>query len=86
MSQSDMPPIPVTGAELVARWASRDAEYAKRRIPLPPTLIEAIRDGRKREASLLPEVSERARLYGRAETWMPPVHAEFGGMQDFLGD
>jgi hypothetical protein len=84
MSESDFPEVPQTADELLARWASRDAEYAKSRKPLDPEFAEAVRQGRIREAAHLPNPAERARMYGKAVTWAPPTNAEFGSMKDFL--
>lgn len=76
------PAVPVTADELATRWAIRDAEYAKQR--LEPEAIHAIRDARKREASLLPTVAERARMFARAECWAPPKSQDYGSMKDWL--
>jgi hypothetical protein len=81
-----MPPAPVTGAELIARWAQRDAEYAKQTPAMDPGLAEVIRQGRMREANQLPDVKERGQLFARAKTWAPPVHADFGSLLDWLHD
>lgn len=75
---------PQTGDELASRWAARDAEYAKRRTPMEPEVAEAIRIQRRREAGMLPAIGDRARLWMRADTWQPPVHDEFGSLEDWL--
>lgn len=80
---SDSQPVPVTADELVARWAQRDAEYVK--TPnIDPDMAAVIRQGRMREASMLPNVAERARLYARAATWTPPVPPAYGTLRDWL--
>ena len=83
MSESDFPKVPQTADELIARWAARDAEYAKARRGMDHEFEQAIRQGRMREAGLLP-VPERARAYGRAQVWVAPVNPEFGSMKDWL--
>lgn len=77
-------PAPETADEMVARWAQRDAEYAKRRIAMDAAEAEAIRAGRRREAGMLPVVGDRARMWARADTWQPPHHDEFGSIKDWL--
>lgn len=84
MATEDLPPIPTTAEELVVRWAQRDAEYAKSRRFLDPDTAAAVRLSRMREASLLPNVKERARLYVLAQTWWPPVNPDYGSMKDWL--
>lgn len=83
MTDNEMPAVPVTGPELAARWAERDAQYAKRRTPLTQDEAIAVQLGRMREADFLP-VAERARMFAKAQCWVPPVHPEFGSMKDWL--
>lgn len=83
MSESEFPQTPETADQMVARWAERDAEYAKSRTPMAPSTIIAIRAGRQREVGMLP-MSDRARMWARVKTWQPPVHPEFGSMKDWL--
>lgn len=80
---SDSQPVPVTADELVARWALRDAGYAKA-LNIDPEMAAGIRQGRMREASLLSNLADRARLYARAETWTPPKPPTFGSLRDWL--
>lgn len=77
-------PVPVTAHELIVRWAMRDAEYANQR--LEPQTIQSIREARMREASNLPNVSERARMYARAQTWVAPTSQQFGTLRDWLDE
>lgn len=84
MEETEFPP-PETADEMVVRWAHRDAEYAKRRAPLTREEVAAIVAARTREASRLP-VPDRARMFGKARTWAPPVNPEFGGLKDWLDD
>ena len=84
--ETTFPDIPETGDELAARWANRDAEYAKTRVPMDEEQAAVIRMTRMQEAGRLVNYRERGRLYARAKSWMPPVHADFGSMHDWLGD
>lgn len=81
----DIQSEPETAADMLARWAQRDAEYAKRRAPLSVDEIEAIIMGRAREAGRLP-VADRARMFGKAKTWDPPKPPDYGSMKDWLDD
>lgn len=83
MNESEFPEVPETAAQLIVRWAQRDAEYAKQRTPLDSNVIASIRWARKSEAGRLP-VGDRARMWRRAETWTPPVNSEFGSIRDWL--
>jgi hypothetical protein len=83
MTESEFPEVPETADQMVARWAERDAAYAKLRTPMAPDAVAAIRTGRMREASLLP-VADRARMWAKVQTWQPPVHPDFGSMKDWL--
>lgn len=85
MQEPEYPPVPVTGDELIARWALRDASYA-RMAPMNSEQEDAIRQGRSREANDLPDVTERASMWVRAQTWSPPRHADYGSLKDFLRD
>jgi hypothetical protein len=75
---------PTTGEELLARWAARDDEYARQRTPMEPEVADAIREGRRREAGMLKEVGARARMWAKADVWQPPIHPEFGSIEDWL--
>jgi hypothetical protein len=77
-------PVPETADQMIVRWATRDAEYAKARVPMDEAQADAIRHMRKREASLLPVPRERARMYARAATWEPPKHQEFGDIKEWI--
>lgn len=83
MDEDKFQPIPETAEEMAVRWAQRDAEYAKMRPALAPDMVAAVRDARKREAIRLP-VADRARMWTRANQWLPPVNPEFGSIKDFL--
>lgn len=84
MSESEFPEVPTTAAQLAARWAQRDAEYAKATHRLSPDAVAAVRVGREREAGLLPNKDDRARMWSRANSWVQPVGQDFGGLKDFL--
>jgi len=77
-------PVPDNAIELAIRWAQRDAEYAKQRRPLDSDIADTIRKARMAEAARLPDVTERARMYARAETWEPPKHQEYGSVKEWL--
>lgn len=83
MSQSEFPEVPETADQMVARWAERDAEYAKRSQLLAPDAVAAIKAGRMREAGTLP-VGDRARMWAKVQTWSAPRHPDFGSMKDWL--
>lgn len=85
-TQTETHPIPDTAEALVVRWASRDNEYAKRTAPMMEDQIASIRSGRMREANLLPNVTERAAMWGRAMAWMPPPRADYGGLHSWIED
>lgn len=79
----ELPAAPVTLDEMIVRWATRDAEYAKQRTPMSPEEAAAVRHMRMREANTLPP-DERARAWARANAWQPPVHQEFGQLKDWV--
>lgn len=83
MDEDRFQPIPETAEEMAVRWAQRDAEYAKMRPAPSSDMVAAVRDARKREANRLP-VADRARMWTRANNWVPPVNPDFGSMKDFL--
>lgn len=82
--QSAFPPVPVTAEALAVRWAQRDAEYAKRRLPLDPDAEASVRYMRMEEANRLPDKGERGRMWLRAKAWEAPRHADYGSMKDWL--
>lgn len=84
MASNQFPVVPETADALVARWAERDAEYAKNRTPMDPEQAEVIRLTRMQEASRLPNVRERGRMYSRAKAWTPPLHPDFGSLRDWM--
>jgi hypothetical protein len=84
VSESEFPEVPQTAEEMAARWAARDAEYAKARLPMALGTVMVIRDTRMREANQLPNIKERGRMYARAKGWEPPVHQDFGSMRDWV--
>lgn len=83
MDEDRFQPIPKTAEQMAVRWAQRDAEYAKMRPAMSPDMVAAVRDARKREAARLP-VADRARMWTRANQWLPPVNPDYGSMKDFL--
>lgn len=80
----EFPDVPQNADELGARWATRDAEYAKQRKPMEPEMAEAVRMTRMQEANRLPNIKERGYMYGVAKSWTPPLHPDFGGLRDWL--
>lgn len=80
---SEFQPVPITAEELAIRWAQRDAEYAKQGF-LDMAQAQVVREARMREAGMLPDVTERARMFARAQTWTPPVGDSYGSMKDWL--
>lgn len=73
-----------TGDELLALWSARDAIYMMLRTPMDPIVADAIREGRRAEAGRLKTVGDRARMWAKADTWQPPIHPEFGSIEDWL--
>lgn len=67
---------PETADALIAAWAARDDLYSRSSKPLSADAEAAIREGRKREAKLLPDPHERARAWASAKTWYAPEHGQ----------
>jgi hypothetical protein len=86
VGQYKFAPVPTTADELTAQWAERDSQYARRRPGLTGEEAEAVRHMRKAEAAMLVNPFERARMWGRANTWVAPVHTDFGSIKDWLDD
>jgi len=84
VEQGEFPEVPQTAEAMATRWAQRDAEYAKLRLPLDDLTVETIRMTRMEEAGRLPNVKERGRMFARAKTWTPPMHADFGSLRDWV--
>lgn len=82
--ETTFPEVPDTADALTLRWSTRDAEYAKVRLPMDEAMAESIRQARMAEANRLPEVRERGRMFARAKSWSPPAHAEYGSLRDYL--
>lgn len=82
--ETSFQPTPDTAEELTIRWTNRDAEYAKSRLPMDPEKAESIRQARMAEANRLPIVRERGRMFARAKSWVPPVHADYGSLRDYI--
>lgn len=76
--------VPTTADDMMARWADRDVQYAKARIPMPPEQADAVRFMRMQEANQLPNIKERGRMFARAKGWVTPTHQEFGSLREWM--
>lgn len=72
-----------TGEELSLRWAMRDAQYAESETPMTPAQESLVRETRKWEANMLPDLGERSRAFNEARMWEPPEAGEFT-LKDWL--
>lgn len=83
MDEDEFPPVPRTPNDLIARWAVRDAVYAKMRPGLSSEMVETIRAARMKEVNKLPR-DLRGKMWTRVKFWRAPVHPDFGSLRDYI--